>query len=80
MVDNNLLLVLRHNLLAEMAVEEMVLLIQVVNLEVGCLIIFYLLLVLITLVAVEAVERNNTHLLLIILVQTEHLVQLVDLV
>tara|TARA_Y100001973_G_C4975782_1_gene221831 strand:- start:70 stop:324 length:255 start_codon:yes stop_codon:yes gene_type:complete len=79
-VETNLAPVLHHNPLAEMVEEVKVLTVQVVNLEVEYPIIFYLLLVLQTPVAVEAEEHNNTHLLLIILVLMEHLVQLVDLV
>jgi hypothetical protein len=73
----NLLVLLHHDLLEVMAVAEMVLIAQVLNLEFQLL---YLLLVLQTLAVAVVEDQYKLLLLLIILVFTEHLVQLVDLV
>jgi hypothetical protein len=73
----NLLVLLHHDLLEVMAVVEKVLIAQVLNLEFQLL---YLLLVLQTLAVAVVEDQYKLLLLLIILVFTEHLVQLVDLV
>jgi hypothetical protein len=73
----NLLVLPHHDLLEVMAVVEKVLIAQVLNLEFQLL---YLLLVLQTLAVAVVEDQYKLLLLLIILVFTEHLVQLVDLV